>query len=177
MAVPSVTDWITAAATTIGLIAAGAAAYFAFRAFRLEQRRDARAEASAFAPWWARRTGPAGEEWGPVLTNSSGRVMRDVIVSTKLRRKSGEWVPILFEMVRLPPGQYFTRSRHHEPSWPVELIAGEPRPVPIAVSDTHQVLTYRLRDSTGQRWDWEPDRGLRRSGATRSDRSSPRRSS
>lgn len=177
MPVPSVTDWITAAATTVGLIAAGVAAYFAFRAFRLEQRRDARAEAAAFAPWWARRAGSVGEEWGLVLTSSSGRVLRDVLVSTRHRRRSGDWVEIPFQMVRLPPGQYFMQSKHHEQSWPVELLAGEPRPVPIAVGDSHQILAHTLRDSTGQRWEWRPDRGLRRSGARRDGRSSPTRSS
>lgn len=162
-----IANWITAVATVAGLLAASVAAYFAFRAFRLEQRRDDAAEASGFTPWWAVRmdrdaAGTETKTWGLVLTNSSDRVLRSVRVETTVkRRESEDRDPLVFEMASLPPGQYFMASRRDGLGYPRELLDGEPRPEPLAKRNTHSVVAYALRDSRGRRWTWTEERGLR----------------
>ena len=165
----AVPEWITAGATVVGLIAAAVAAYFAFRAFRLEQNRDERADAAGFTPWWAVRVsmsdnGTETKIWGLVLTNSSERVLRSVRVDTTVKQRgdSDTRVPVVFEMAYLPPGQYFMESRRDSTGYPKELRPDEPRPEPLAKRNTHSVISYQLRDSRGTVWEWAEEHGLRR---------------
>lgn len=153
-------DWIAAVASTLAFAAAGLAIYPAWRAFRLEQKRDDRAEVETFSVWWAShpRPGVSGKkDWGLIVSNSGHRVLWNIDLGIVSRSKAK---PASVQM--LPPGRYFMHS--NETSWDflTEISSDSQEYSPITEAKTHKVTGYSLTDSSGTRWAWEPAAGIRR---------------
>jgi hypothetical protein len=154
-------DWIAAVASTLAFAAAGLAIYPAWRAFRLEQKRDDRAEVETFSVWWAShpRPGVSGKkDWGLIVSNSGHRVLWNIDIGIVSRSR-----PKPASVQMLPPGRYFMHS--NETSWDfvTEISSDSQEYSPITDAKTHKVTGYSLTDSSGTRWSWEPASGIRRS--------------
>lgn len=145
--------WIAAVASMTAVIAV----YFAWRSLRRDEARERKAHAEGLSAWWAIRDG----KWGVVLCNATDRTFHDIQISAR-----GGWhadasadIPVTV----IPPGTCFVRANSEAEKYPWQILNEEDSLplLPVMYSKEHKVIRLDFTDSSGLRWSWLPDAGLR----------------
>lgn len=158
-----VPNWIMAVATVLGLIAAGGAAFFAWRTLTNDKARALRAQAQLISAWWA--TDPPEtpqRRWGVLVVNRSTQPVFDFSLHASGNRhpRAGD-APVIR---MLPPGASMICVGSPDTyAWSIQSKVNDENLQPLSYSKEHSVDRFEFTDAAGVAWRWAPASGLRES--------------
>ncbi|HWU59188.1 MAG TPA: hypothetical protein VN045_10755 [Microbacteriaceae bacterium] len=154
-------NWIAAVSTALALLAAGVAAYFAWRALRAENEREARRNAVGLSAWWVKGDVDGEEVWGIMICNDAVAVFHDIMIQAvgNSHKKAGRTI----DFRTLPPGHFFVQSMPYtsdRPWGPKISLKDDAAFVPLTDADSRRVEAIHFTDTAARSWTWSHSNGL-----------------
>ncbi len=156
--------WLQGIGSILAVVAASAAAYFAWHQFRLDVDRTAKHNASGLTAWWAIYHDGT---WGIIVENSSSSTFSTVNVRYCYVAKNQSQAPVKDSITLqvVPPGTHFIavtlNGAETQKLWDRTTTIHDHRDLhPILYSTRFLVYEITYKDGIGQPWRWSADAGL-----------------
>lgn len=156
--------WLQGIGSILAVVAASAAAYFAWHQFRLDVDKTAKHNASGLIAWWAKHQDGT---WGIIIENSSTSTFSMVNVRYCYVAKNQSKAPVdeNITLQVVPPGVHFVavtlNGAETQKLWDRTITIHDRSELhPILYSTRFQVYEITYKAGIGQQWRWSADAGL-----------------